>query len=173
MCHGIIKQAGGAIFVHSEQGSGSSFRIYLPARGSLQPAAPEPVAPRRLTGKETLLVVEDEPLILRVAQTALEKLGYRVLCANNGLQALEVVGNNAATPIDLLITDVVMPKLGGRELAIRLQALRPGTRVLYTSGYAENAIAHHGVLREGVDLIQKPYALATLTKRVREVLDRK
>jgi DNA-binding response OmpR family regulator len=94
-----------------------------------------------------------------------------VLCATDGERALEVAGEHGYE-IDLLVTDVVMPKLGGRELAQRLQSLRPRLKVLFVSGYAENEIAVQGVLREGVKLIQKPYALATLTRRVREVLDR-
>jgi two-component system, cell cycle sensor histidine kinase and response regulator CckA len=171
MCHGILKQAGGSIAVQTELGRGSSLAIYLPrhapARVVTRISARPSVAS---TGHETVLVVEDEPLILKVAQVALEKLGYRVLCARDGLDALELA-REQAYDIDLLVTDVVMPKLGGRELAQRLQALRPGLKVLFTSGYAENEIAVQGVLREGVILIQKPYALATLAQRVREVLD--
>ncbi len=171
MCHGILKQAGGTIAVRSELGCGSSLAIYLPRR------APSQVVPRVSahasiagSGHETVLVVEDEPLILKVAQAALEKLGYRVLCARDGVAALELA-RVEQYDIDLLVTDVVMPKLGGRELAQRLQGLRSGLKVLFTSGYAENEIAVQGVLREGVMLIQKPYALATLARRVREVLD--
>jgi PAS domain S-box-containing protein len=171
MCHGILKQAGGSIAVQSELGRGSSLAIYLPrhapARAVTRISARPSVAS---TGHETVLVVEDEPLILKVAQVALEKLGYRVLCARDGLAALDLAREQAYA-IDLLVTDVVMPKLGGRELAQRLQALRPGLKVLFTSGYAENEIAVQGVLREGVMLIQKPYALATLARRVRDVLD--
>ena len=171
MCHGIVKQAGGAISVNSELGRGTSFRIYLPSHASVRLVAVTGARPSLTpTGRETILVVEDERMILRVAQAALERLGYRVLCASDGMEALELV-RKTPEPIHLLVTDVVMPKLGGRELALRLQELRPNTRVLYTSGYAENAIATQGVLREGVDFIQKPYALATLTRRVREALD--
>ncbi|HKU42641.1 MAG TPA: response regulator, partial [Polyangiales bacterium] len=172
MCHGIVKQAGGAIAVTSELGRGSTFRILFPALSARTVRVVRSTPSRAAHGHETLLVVEDEPMILKVAQIALEKLGYNVLCANDGLAALQLAEATAA-PIDLLITDVVMPKLGGRELADRLKALRPNTKVLYTSGYAENEVADHGVLREGVDLIQKPYALAALTRRVREVLDRR
>jgi len=107
---------------------------------------------------------------LRVARTALERLGYAVLCASDGAEALEIA-ERRAEPIDLVITDVVMPKLGGQQLVQRLRELRPATKVLFTSGYAENAIADQGVLREGVNFIQKPYALAALTQRVREILD--
>jgi PAS domain S-box-containing protein len=171
MCHGILKQAGGTIAVHSELGRGSSFAIYLPrhapARIVVQVTARPSIA---TTGHEMLLIVDDEPLILRVAQTALEKLGYQVLCATNGLAALELARQHA-DELALVVTDVVMPKLGGRELAQRLQALKPGLKVLYTSGYAEHEIAVQGVLREGVKLIQKPYALALLARRVREELD--
>jgi CheY-like chemotaxis protein len=171
MCHGILKQAGGTIAAHSELGRGSSMAVYLPRYAPARIVTHLPARPSvPSTGHETVLVVEDEPLILKVAQTALEKLGYQVLCARDGLAALERACEHAYK-IDLLVTDVVMPKLGGRELAQRLQALRPGLKVLFTSGYAENEIAVQGVLREGVILIQKPYALATLTQRVREVLD--
>jgi len=109
-------------------------------------------------------------MILRVAQTALRRLGYRVLCASDGLEGLDIA-TRSDVHIDLLITDVVMPRLGGRELAARLQALGGRLEVLYTSGYAENAIAHHGVLLGGVNFLQKPYSLATLARRVREILD--
>jgi two-component system, cell cycle sensor histidine kinase and response regulator CckA len=171
MCHGILKQAGGTIAVQSQLGRGSSFAIYLPryapAKVVIQ-VTPRPSIVN--TGHETVLIVDDEPLILRVARTSLEKLGYRVLCATDGLAALELARQHA-DELALVVTDVVMPKLGGRELVQRLQALRPGLKVLYTSGYAENEIAVQGVLREGVKLIQKPYALALLARRVREELD--
>jgi CheY-like chemotaxis protein len=171
MCHGIVKQAGGSIAVNSELGRGTSFRIYLPrTRHSQPPAAASSRPAVASAGHETLLLVEDEPMILRVARTALEKLGYRVLCAGDGLEALELAGRVNGR-IDLLVTDIVMPKLGGHELAARLRELRPDTKVLYTSGYAENAIAYSGVLREGVNFIQKPYSPTALARRVREVLD--
>jgi CheY-like chemotaxis protein len=171
MCHGILKQAGGTIAVHSDVGRGSTFAIYLPRHSPARVVIR--VTPRpsiATTGNETVLIVDDEPLILRVARTSLEKLGYRVLCATDGLVALELARQHA-NELALVVTDVVMPKLGGRELVQRLQALKPGLKVLYTSGYAENEIAVQGVLREGVKLIQKPYALALLARRVREELD--
>jgi CheY-like chemotaxis protein len=171
MCHGILKQVGGTIAVHSELGRGSSFAIYLPRHAPARSVTPAKARPAIVTtGHETILVVDDEPLILRVAQTSLENLGYRVLCATNGLAALELAQQHVEE-LALVVTDVVMPKLGGRELVQRLQALKPGLKVLYTSGYAENEIAVQGVLREGVKLIQKPYALALLARRVREELD--
>jgi two-component system cell cycle sensor histidine kinase/response regulator CckA len=172
MCHGIVKQAGGTISVNSERGAGTTFFVDLPRRlDAPLPLRREAAFMSARTGHETVLLVEDEPMILRVARAALERLGYRVLCANNGLEALELA--RATTEhIALLVTDVVMPKLGGSELAARLSELRPGIKVIYTSGYAENALATQGVLRERVNFIQKPYALAALSQRVREVLDK-
>jgi CheY-like chemotaxis protein len=173
MCHGIVTQAGGKIALESELDKGTSFYIYLPCSGDRAPSVPAPALPRPgqpRAGHETLLVVEDEPMILRVACMALEKLGYRVHAAADGLAALEVAANVSGR-IDLLVTDVVMPRLGGRELARRLAEIRPETKVLYTSGYAENAIAFGGVLSEGINFMQKPYSLSALAERVRLVLD--
>jgi CheY-like chemotaxis protein len=109
-------------------------------------------------------------MILRLACTALEKIGYRVFSASDGVQALEVAARIGGR-IDLLVTDIVMPRLGGRELARRLAELRPELKILYTSGYAENTIPFGGVLSPGINFMQKPYSLSALTERVRRVLD--
>jgi CheY-like chemotaxis protein len=109
-------------------------------------------------------------MILSLARAALEKRGYRVLCASDGAEALAAAAQ-AGVHIDLVVTDLVMPKLGGKELSSRLRERNPGTKVLYTSGYAESAIARQGVLIEGVHFLEKPYTLAALARRVRELLD--
>src|SRR5262249_42509784 len=129
--------------------------------------APESIGKR---GHETVLLVEDEILILRVASAALTALGYNVLTATNALDAIELV-ERLTDPVHLLVTDVVMPKMGGPDLAKHLVALRPGLRVLFSSGYTENAIVDRGVLDERVHFLQKPYTPSTLARRVREVLD--
>jgi CheY-like chemotaxis protein len=133
-----------------------------------------PASPVRATSPkrhETLLLVEDERAILRVSSVALAALGYRVLTASNGVEALELV-KATNEPIHLLITDVVMPKMGGSELAAKLADLRPGIRLLFSSGYMENSIVEHGILAEGVNFIQKPYTPSVLAQRVREVLEK-
>ena len=171
MCHGIVQQAGGQIEVESELSVGTRFTIQLPRQLAPATSAEEEQQARgQGTGNETVLVVEDEAMILKVAKTALERRGYRVFCAKNGAEALELA-RSTATRIDMLITDVVMPAIGGPELAARLTALRPEVKVLFTSGYAENQIGTHGVLGDGVNFIQKPYTFANLAQRVRELLD--
>ena len=122
-------------------------------------------------GRETLLLVEDEPLILRMAKRVLGELGYTVLTASDGPEALEVLARHAGD-VQLLITDVVMPKMSGKELAARVTALRPDMRVLYSSGYAADAIGEDGVLGDGINFLAKPYVPSRLADAVRDVLDR-
>ncbi len=176
MCHGIVKQAGGNISFTSAPGQGSTFRVFFPRMTGVTPPRPisiwtPPATTTASAGNETVLLVEDEETILRVAREALSALGYRVLPAPDGVRALELV-ERALERIDLVITDVVMPQMGGRELATRLAVVQPGVRILFSSGYSENAISADGVLDEGINFLQKPYTPTTLARRVREVLDR-
>jgi PAS domain S-box-containing protein len=170
--YGIIKQSRGHIFVYSEPGQGTTFKIYLPrledAVALAQPG--EPRAPS-LPGTETILLVEDEDMVRQVARRILERNGYTVKEAGLGAEALLISGQNSG-PIHLLLTDVVMPGMSGRELAEHLTQQRPGIKVLYMSGHTENAIVHHGALEEGIAFIQKPFKHDLLVQKVREVLDR-
>lgn len=171
VCHGIVRQAGGDILVRSEPNHGSSFDVFLPQVD--QPvSAPHAIrgpmtSPR---GSEAILVVEDDETILNLVNLALSRLGYRVLSASDGTAALSIFHEFGDT-IRLLVTDVVMPRMSGRELADRLTAMRPDLKVLYASGYTEDAIDHHGVLDPSVNFLQKPYTPATLAARIREILD--
>jgi CheY-like chemotaxis protein len=172
MCDGIVRQAGGSIAFDTEPGVGTTFRVYLPRAKGARTVARAPAAAGGATGgRETVLIVEDEPLILRVAERVLTGLGYDVLTARDGRDALAVAAGTTRA-IDLLITDVVMPHMGGRELAARLVEERPGLRVLYSSGYPSDAVGEHGILADGIDFLQKPYRPAALAGRVREILDR-
>ncbi|HEX4932006.1 MAG TPA: response regulator, partial [Gemmatimonadaceae bacterium] len=169
-CYGIVKQAGGHIWAYSEPGKGATFKIYLPrVEGTPAEATPES-AETLERGHETVLLVEDDASVRAIAVRALRAQGFTVLEAYDGVHALEVARAHPGE-IHLLVTDVVMPRLGGKELAAQLVAERPSLKVLFASGYTRNAIVHQGVLKEGIHFLQKPYVPATLTKKVREVLD--
>jgi PAS domain S-box-containing protein len=168
--YGIVKQSGGYIWVYSEVGQGTTFKIYLPrldagAEGYRQ--TPEPA--EGLGGTETILLAEDDKMVRAMTRLILSDHGYRVLAAANGAAALSIC-ERTEEPIHLLLTDVVMPGMSGRELADRLARLRPEMKVLFMSGYTDDAIIHHGVLDEGVNFLQKPFAPDALTRKVREVL---
>jgi PAS domain S-box-containing protein len=170
MVYGIVKQSEGYIWVYSEPAQGTTFKIYLP-RVDAAVAAPAAARPeRRATGHETILLVEDEAAVRRAAERILQRAGYTVLTAAGGPDALAVYQQHQGA-IDLLLTDVVMPQMSGRELEQRFRALIPNLKVLFASGYADNAIVHSGVLDPGTHFIGKPFTLEELTRKVREVLD--
>jgi PAS domain S-box-containing protein len=169
-CHGIIKQSGGHITVYSELGRGTTFKIYLPqVEPRVKPAGPD--ALNLPGGTETILLVEDEAALREMAAGLLSRLGYTVLTAANGIEALSLRQQRETGRIDLLLTDAVMPHMSGRELADRVVVLFPSIRILFTSAYTENAIVHQGVLKKGVALLQKPFTPSALAHKLREVLD--
>ncbi len=171
--YGIVRQNEGFIHVYSEPGHGTTFRIYLPRHEGRGPDAAEPDESQPLPaarGEETVLFVEDEPAMLQLGVEMLEDLGYRVLSAATPNEALDTAREYDGE-IHLLVTDVVMPQMNGRDLAGRLRALYPGIARLYTSGYTANVIAHRGVLDEGVLFLQKPFAAPALAAKVRRALD--
>jgi PAS domain S-box-containing protein len=169
--YGIVKQTDGYIWVYSEPGQGTSFKIYLPhVAAAPEPPAPKPLVPASLAGSETVLLAEDEEAVRNFTRRVLAAHGYTVLTAADGQEALHLAEQHAG-PIHLLLTDVVMPNMGGRELAERLVAARHDTKVLYLSGYTDDAIVHHGVLEPGIAFLQKPFTLQGLARKLREVLD--
>jgi len=168
--YGVVQQTGGYIWLYSELGHGTSFKIYLPrvdADGP-QPAEEEQRA-SALDGSETVLVAEDEEAVRLIIAKALEARGYRVLSARDGSEALELAAGHGG--IDLLVTDVVMPDMNGRELSRCLTEARPNLRTLYLSGYTDDAMLHRGVLQEGVAFLQKPFSLGALARKVRDVIE--
>ncbi|MCK5798405.1 MAG: PAS domain S-box protein [Deltaproteobacteria bacterium] len=167
---GIVEQHGGCVEVHSEPGRGTSFRMYFPRVEAEASPSRSSVKHAVVGGDETILVVEDDEFVRKMAVRILRRMGYRVLRADSGEEALALASQHDGA-IDLLFTDVLMPRMDGHELAMRFAELRPDTKVLYASGHSEDVIAHHGVLREGLAFIAKPYAIDALARRIREVLD--
>jgi CheY-like chemotaxis protein len=170
--YGAVKQNNGFINIYSEPGHGTTFSIYLPRDTTFRsrhsaaegPAAPVP------RGQETILLVEDEPAILHITSLMLEKQGYTVLKADTPGMAIELAREHHGE-INLLMTDVIMPEMNGRDLAKNLLSMYPHVKRLFMSGYTADIIAHHGVLDEGVHFIQKPFSLPNMAVMVREVLD--
>jgi PAS domain S-box-containing protein len=169
---GIVRQSGGAIDVTSEVGKGTTFKVYFPRSGARRreraPSPPSGVA--SLGGTETILLVEDDKLVRGLARKLLVRAGYHVLEAESASEAL-ALSERHASPIDLLLTDVVMPRMGGRQLADKLLEGRPGTKVMFMSGYTDDSIIRHGVMESGIALLQKPFTRDSLLRRVRELLD--
>jgi PAS domain S-box-containing protein len=169
--YGIVKQSGGSIYAHSVLGKGTVFEILLPRVQEAPSAAAEEPEPKALTrGSETVLLVEDEPAVRALAQRVLQLLGYRVLLAGDGAEALRVASEHGG-PIDLLLTDVVMPIMHGTQLAERLTAVRPQTRVLFMSGYTDSVLVRRGVQRGETRWLPKPFRAEALAQKVREALD--
>jgi len=171
-CYAIAKQHGGNIWVYSEVGHGTTFKIYLPrvneaadTHSRSTDAAPVP------RGTETVLLVEDEPLVREITSHILREQGYTVLEAGNGADALRITHEYAGATIALLITDVVMPQMGGKALAEQVTSVYRAIKVLFISGYAADAIVHHGRLEPGTNFLSKPFTPPAFARKVREVLD--
>jgi CheY-like chemotaxis protein len=167
---GVVKQSGGRISVSSESGRGTTFTIHLPSiseRPGTEEAG-EPL-PETLRGSETVLLVEDEQAVRRAVRDVLQRNGYRVLVASNAGEAI-LISEQHTGFIHLMLTDVVMPRMSGQDLVERLEPWHPEMKVLYVSGYTDNAIAEHGVLAPGVALLQKPFSVESLLQKVRQVL---
>jgi CheY-like chemotaxis protein len=172
-CQTIVQQSGGHIGVDSEVGKGTTFKIYFPRVEQPLEVAVRPIQTGPLPrGTETLLIVEDDPSVRHLAAGVLEAQGYNVLRANNGQDGLRVAREHKGSPIRLVVTDVVMPLMGGKVMAEWLKTTYPDLKILFTSGYTDDAIAQHGVLEPGVAFLPKPHTPAALARKVREMLDK-
>jgi PAS domain S-box-containing protein len=168
-CYGIISQSGGDIHVYSEANSGTTFKIYLPRTDALAEAAAVADASVMPAGNESILIVEDDPAVRRLAVVILGNSGYKIQESNNAFEALTLIRRNPG--FDLVLTDVIMPQMSGKELSDKIKAQCPHTKILLMSGYTDDALAHHGVLDEGLLFLEKPFSPVKLTRKVREVLD--
>jgi CheY-like chemotaxis protein len=168
--YGVVKQLGGDIWVYSEPGQGTTFKLYFPriAETASLPAV-SPAESDRAPSTETILVVEDEEAVRDLTVKILRKLGHTVLAAAGGAEAIEIAKSYSG-PIALLLTDVVMPNMSGRQVADHLLKLRPELKVLYLSGYTDNTVVHHGVLEDGVEFLPKPFSREALARKIRDVL---
>jgi two-component system cell cycle sensor histidine kinase/response regulator CckA len=171
MVYGVVKQSDGAILVESKPGRGSTFRIFLPRCNENEvPKQGDQEQPARFTGSETILLVEDQPAIREVTGDYLMRLGYKVLAAPDGEAALRIAATQQKS-VDLVVTDVLMPNMGGRELAVRMKQLHPETKILFMSGYPDHAVRHQEGLTEDVEVLQKPFSLKSLAAKARFILD--
>ena len=171
-CHGIVKQSGGHIAVYSEMGEGTTFKVYLPRVDDADEVVLKPRLPKTLrTGTETALLVEDEPMLRELGQIYLVELGYTVLSAANGRQALNLMHADSSRKIDILVTDVVMPEMGGKDLANFVREISPATKVLFCSGYTEEAVNLHCAGNKATAFLEKPYTIEALATKIRSLLD--
>jgi CheY-like chemotaxis protein len=169
--YGIVKQSDGFIWVYSEPGRGTTFRIYFPrVEGQRPEAKAERDAERRIRGSKTVLVVEDDPPVRQLTGRMLRDRGYSVIEASDGNEALDIAMHYSGE-IHLVITDVVMPGIGGKDLVSQLNIVQPIIKALFVSGYADNAIVHHGILDSDVAFLQKPFTAERLAHKVREILN--
>jgi two-component system cell cycle sensor histidine kinase/response regulator CckA len=169
--YGIVRQSGGGIFVYSEPGHGTTFKIYIPRVADEHPAEEEPeITPKLAIGSETILLAEDEELVRSLSRQVLESCGYHVIEASDGIEAMEILEKDTGS-VDLLITDVIMPRMGGRELSERLRLTRPELPILFASGYTDEAVVRHGVLDSNINFLQKPFTLDDVARKVRDLLD--
>jgi CheY-like chemotaxis protein len=169
--YGIVKQSGGYIWVYSEVGRGTTFKIYLPSvEADVTPNEPGAANTNALSGTETILLVEDEREVRNLVRQILGKSGYVVLVADHGDTAVQICGKYPGK-VHLMVTDVVMPGMSGRELAEHVKSSRPDMKVLFVSGYTDDAVIRHGILGTGVAFLQKPFTLDALLRKVRAVLD--
>ncbi len=168
--YGIVKQSGGHIWLYSEPGLGTTFKVYFPTTSAPAQANEPPAQVDSLQGDETILLVEDADMLRPLVADVLESYGYRILTATDGIEALELARKEETPEIDLLLTDVVMPRMNGRELAEKLTALQPQLRTLYTSGYPSDTVLRHGIAEARAAFIQKPYLAEELARKIREIL---
>jgi two-component system cell cycle sensor histidine kinase/response regulator CckA len=169
--HGIVKQSGGDIWVYSEPGHGTTFKIFLPKSTEIADEAKSDRArPEASRGTETVLLAEDEDAVRKLTQRVLERAGYNVLTARDGPDAMRVAALHLGA-IDLLVTDMVMPAMNGRQLAENLRGVRPELRTLFLSGYTDSGVLPQGLLNAGEHFLQKPFTNDTLTNRVRSIMD--